>query len=335
MFYPKPLKSGSTIAVCAFSSGVDTPYQARLDLALETLDSKGFKLVLDPNLRKNSGFVSASKEVRATQLMQYLLDDTIDAIMPPWGGEFAMEILPHLDFSALKHAKPKWIIGFSDVSTLQVALTTELHWASMHTTNLMQFVPAQSDKTTNKFFQAITLNKKESFVQIASEKYESKGVNIIDNPGHPFNLDSTTHWKTLNLTEKGMSGRLIGGCLDILIMTLDTPYFNLPRFCEQYPEQGVLLYIENAELSPTTWLRVLLSLKYKGIFDQINGLLIGRHTPNDTDSTLTFEMALKQADISVPIIYDMDIGHLPPNLTVINGAFCEISKQLELKQTLI
>lgn len=335
MQYPNALVAGSKIAVCAFSSGVDEAFHPRLSLALAHFKRLGFELVLDPNLKNNHQHVSANKEVRAQQLMQYLIDDNIDAVMPPWGGELAMELLPLLDFAQLQYAKPKWLIGFSDVSTLQVALSTRLNWASMHTANLMQLVPNQSDSTTSAFYNAITLKKGDSFTQTASSHFEADYADVINRPDAAYNLTQKTCWKTLNWPSRSVSGRLIGGCLDTLIFTLDSPYCDLRGFCQHYEKEGVILYIENAELSPTAWLRALLMLKYKGHFERINALFVGRHAASAANKQIDFAMALTQAELDIPIIYDMDIGHQPPNLTLINGALCEVSPELNLKQTLI
>lgn len=335
MQYPNALIAGSKIAVCACSSGVAEAFQPRLAIALSHFEALGFELVLDPNLTHNHQHVSAPKAVRAKQLMQYLLDDSIAAIMPPWGGEFAMEVLELLDFDRLASAKPKWIIGFSDISTLQIAISTRLNWASIHTANLMQLVPKQQDEVTRAFYQAITLNKEQSFSQTSSAYFENEYSNIIENPEVPYNLNEPTTWHTLNWPSSGVSGRLIGGCLDTIIFTLDSAYFDLSSFCERYQQEGVILYIENAELSPTAWLRALLMLKFRGHLSQIKALLIGRHAALMGDKQLDFHQALLQADISIPVIYDMDIGHQAPNLTLINGALCEITPELELKQTLV
>ena len=335
MKYPDALDVGSTIAVCAFSSGVNAPFKPRLELALNNLKNAGFEILRDPHLEKNEQHVSADKKTRAKQLMQFLLDDSIDAIMPPWGGEFAMEILPLLDYHQLKEVKPKWLIGFSDISTVQIALTSILNWPTMHTSNLMQLVPKQLDANTQSFFNVIALKKGESFSQTKSNRYEVNGPDVTKYPEAPYHLTETTSWKTLNFPEAGIAGRLIGGCLDTIISTLDTPYFDLHKFCEDHQQNGVILYLENAELSPTAFLRTLLMLKFKGHLNRINALLLGRHAVVQGGKQISFEQALIQAEISVPIVYDMDIGHLAPNLTLINGAYCEINRQLEVKQILI
>ncbi len=53
-----------------------------------------------------------------------LTDPTIRAVVPPWGGELAVEVLPHLDMQSIGSAEPTWLVGYSDVSTLLLPLTT-------------------------------------------------------------------------------------------------------------------------------------------------------------------------------------------------------------------
>ena len=47
-------------------------------------------------------------------------DENIQMIFPTWGGELLIEILDFVDFDALQ---PKWIVGYSDISTLLLAVT--------------------------------------------------------------------------------------------------------------------------------------------------------------------------------------------------------------------
>ena len=52
-----------------------------------------------------------------------LTDPGIRAVIPPWGGELAVELLPHLDLRAIA-STPSWLVGFSDISTLLLAITS-------------------------------------------------------------------------------------------------------------------------------------------------------------------------------------------------------------------
>ena len=138
--FPEPLKPNDNIAICAFSSGVDNHFQTRLDTVLNGLKSQGYKVIEGDSVRQN-----ISAKDRALELMHFLTDDNIAAIMPPWGGELALDVLQYIDFNIVKTAQPKWLVGFSDVSTLACVLTSRCGWATLHTANLMQLHPNETD----------------------------------------------------------------------------------------------------------------------------------------------------------------------------------------------
>jgi len=88
--------------------------------------------------------------------------------MPPWGGELAMEILPLLDYKRLKSVKPKWLLGFSDVSTILATIATKIGWSTVHCANLMQLHPDESELLTSRTLEHLKLNSGASFVQHSS-----------------------------------------------------------------------------------------------------------------------------------------------------------------------
>ncbi|MGJ8581866.1 MAG: S66 family peptidase [Psychromonas sp.] len=329
MKYPRPLDIGSKIGITAFSPGVPSGCHDRLDLVIKSLKDRGFEVLEGINLRSNEKHVSANARDRANELMTFLCDDSLDAIFPPWGGELAMEILPFLDFKKIAKAQPKWIIGFSDVSTILAVITTRLGWATAHTANLMQLHPKQDDSLTSKIFDYLNLTDNAEFTQFSSDKYEVSGFSFAENPNATFNLTAQTLWKVLNKNDQNceFSGRLIGGCFDTLSHIIGTEYFDIRSFVQQHNNEGVILYLENAEMSSTAYLRGLLSLKYKGFLKLVNGLLIGRNAAaNNGDKDISDYEALTQAlyDVDIPVVYDADIGHLSPNMTLLNGVYAKV-----------
>lgn len=124
--FPSRLVSGDLVAITAPSSGVPAHRHARFDLAINALKSKGFRVVEGQCLRSQHKNKSADKALRASELMQFLCDPEVKAVMPPWGGDLAIELLELIDFEKLKAVEPKWFSGFSDLTTLHLPLTTEL-----------------------------------------------------------------------------------------------------------------------------------------------------------------------------------------------------------------
>ena len=64
------------------------------------------------------GLISVPAAQRAEELIRMLTDPGIRAVVPPWGGELAVELLLHLDMEAIASADPTWFVGYSDISTL-------------------------------------------------------------------------------------------------------------------------------------------------------------------------------------------------------------------------
>ncbi|MCO7189019.1 MULTISPECIES: S66 peptidase family protein [unclassified Pseudoalteromonas] len=333
MYYPAPLTSGSTIAVTAFSSGVPTPLHARLDRVLQDLVLRGFKVLEGQCLRDDQLHVSAPVAQRVEELMRFLMDDQVDAIMAPWGGEIAMDLLPLLDWEALQHARPKWLMGFSDISTVLSAFTSKLGWATCHCTNLMQLSLAQSDPLTANTFKHLYTASGGSFTQIPAPFFEQGYSNYAQDSEAVFNLTEQSGWQRINHDEQldgsvSFSGRLLGGCLDTHMLMFGSEYFDPQRLLDRHPDDKLIFYFENAEQSPTGYYRALQSLKLRGAFEHAAGILIGRNAVSGSagkafDGETAVKMALE--DLTIPVVTGVDVSHIAPNLVMINGALAEVS----------
>ncbi|MEV6592292.1 LD-carboxypeptidase [Streptomyces acidicola] len=77
----------------------------RLHVAVRDVQDRGYEVVIG-RCMDGSGHVSASAADRASELMSKLVDPTIRAIVPPWGGETAIDLLPLLDWNRLREAGP-------------------------------------------------------------------------------------------------------------------------------------------------------------------------------------------------------------------------------------
>ncbi|UIP29699.1 S66 peptidase family protein [Photobacterium sp. TLY01] len=331
MRYPSPLVPGCTIAVTALSAGVPDTFHARLDLVIQGLRDRGFKVLEGHCLRESADHVSAPAAVRAKELMAFLLDDRVDAILPPWGGELAMELLPLLDLDILRHAKPKWLVGFSDISTISSVLTARCGWASLHCANLMQLHPDVTDPLNRAIFSLLSLPASESLTLQQSSCYEVASANYAKEPEASFTFTQPTQWTVLPVNDAAksvaFSGRLIGGCLDTIGLLSGTEYLNLPQMKAQYAQDGLILFLENAELSPTAMARMLMTMKFNGVFDAVNGVIFGRDgSPLSHGKSLSHAQVIEQVlgDLSVPVILNADIGHLAPNMPIMNGAVADV-----------
>lgn len=329
MIYPEPLRKGSRIAITAFSSGIAERHDKRFQEVVRTLRERGYDVVVGNCLKSGKKHVSASKEQRADELMRFLTDDNLDAVAPPWGGELAIELLPLLDFERISRAKPKWIFGFSDVSTITAAINSIVGWATVHSSNLMDLVDANVEPLIANTLSYLETPVGGIIQQNSSEMNTRKWPEIESDPLAYVVGDKKTEWKWLTRPMFGdaVSGRLIGGCWDTLFHLFETPYVAVSELNSKY-EEGLLLYLENAEMSPCDLVRAIHNMQFRGVFNNVNGLILGRNFRADSEleDDLTYLDVLKEhlANKNIPIMYDVDIGHVPPNLTLINGSVAEV-----------
>ena len=109
------LKADATIGVTAPSSGVQPELHDLLHLASDRLKEKGFNVVFGDTVWTQKKAKSSSAAQRADEFNEMMRNDSIDLIIPPWGGELLIEMLEGIDFISITD---KWILGYSDVSAL-------------------------------------------------------------------------------------------------------------------------------------------------------------------------------------------------------------------------
>lgn len=330
IYFPKPLIAGNSIAITAPSSGVSGVALDRLDLVLNNLRSLGYQVIEGSCLRNEYKDASSSTLARAEEFNAFLNDSAISAIFPPWGGELATELLDLIDFELLRAVEPKWFLGYSDLSTLHLPLTLISGWATAHGPNLMDLAPTQSDPLTTSTLSILESTWDEPVIQHSSTCFQTVYTPYESQIDAPFNLSSTTRWWRLDGVEEAIDfqGRLIGGCLDTIGWLAGTPFGDMPSFISRFSADGTVLYLENAAMEPPRLVRCLQSLRRKGWFQGLSGILMGRNAapePNDANR-LKYLEAIRSilSDLTCPVLMDIDIGHLPPQLTLINGAYAQI-----------
>ena len=332
--YPLPLRAGDRVVITAPSSGVEPLLHPRLELVLAHLRAQRFEVEEGQCLRDEQHSASAPADVRAAELMHTLLRDDVAAVIPPWGGELAIELLDRLDWAALAQARPKWVLGYSDTSTWMLPLTLRLGWATAHGPCLMDLVSGQRDPLTRGAMAVLATPAGGRVLQHASSHWQLKWTDFAQVPDTPYPLTEATRWRALKPITAPFTGRLIGGCLDTLMHTAGTAHGDVAGFIATHrasSEGGVLLYLENAGLSPTDWVRALHRLRWAGWLDGLTGVLVGRSAAPDSHKPrqLRYAEALQATlgDLPCPVVVDMDIGHVPPQLVLVNGALATVHLQ--------
>lgn len=124
------------------------------------------------------------------------------------------------------------------------------------------------------------------------------------------------------------SGRLLGGCVDCMVNLLGTKYDQVTEFTEKYQEDGILWFLEACDLNLMGIRRAMWQMDHAGWFKHCSGFLIGR--PLNGMGVEEFGIDHYQAayemlrKYNVPVIMDVDIGHLSPMMPLISGAMARV-----------
>jgi muramoyltetrapeptide carboxypeptidase len=318
------LNAQSVIGVTAPSSGVSSAYHPLLRQSEKRLEEKGYTISFGETVWTQEKVRAASADKRAAEFMNMMRDDGIEAIIPPWGGELLTEILEFLDFEEMK---AKWVLGYSDISPMLLAITLKRGIATAHGTNFIDLRGDYWDETTAMWEKVLTTKRGESISQTSSKKYQDQWEHEKPSPC-VFHLTHQTEWKTVSNKEENLKGRLLGGCIDIIHHLAGTPYGDVKAFHETYAGgQPLLWYFENCELNTTGLRCALVHMKMAGWFDYCSGIMFGRSSANTPVNGYRAEDVYRElsTELGVPVIYDIDCGHQPPQVTLINGAYAEVN----------
>ncbi len=337
MIYPKFIKNGDIIGVPAPSDGAYCEeYIKRYQNAKWNFENRGYKVQLSKNIFHSEKGRSSDAISRAEE-MNDMFENNTDAIICAAGGEFLVEILPYVDFEKIVQ-NPKWVVGFSDPTTILFPLTTKYDIATMYGNNFKTFGAQNWHKSLKDNIEILRGN---IITQENYELYENERTETITGL-EGYNLTDKVYWKTIGSKEVMMKGRIIGGCIDIITELAGTKYDGTKKFNERYKEDGIIWYFDNCELSKETLMRTLWKLNEMEYFKYTKGIIFGRNGQEVSYNYDTMEEALKDSVLSklnVPIIYDADISHKGPSMTIINGAIATVhckdgkgSIEFELKQ---
>ena len=327
MRYPLFLKPKATIGLVACSFGIyGEPYTTKFYNGKDKFTALGYRFKESGDIYTLVKARSNTAQKRAQAFMDAYLDDCVDMVFSVAGGELMCEILPYLDFDALTKAKPKYFMGYSDNTILTFLLTILCDVATIYGPHITDFGMQNWDQSLVESYQIITGQR---LSQASYDFYEKDDMTHTKGSYlNSYNKTEPVIYKTLNDQDVTMSGRLIGGCLDVLMLFCGTPYDKVAEFKKRYQSDGIIWYLEACDLNPITLTRALWQLKTVGWFDNCNGIVFGRPFH---DKEMLFDISFHEAikdtltDLNIPIIMDMDFGHLPPCFTIINGSLATIT----------
>ena len=315
MIIPRFLREGDRIGVTAPSFGVTEPTDiARFEHAKEKLASLGYGVVETPDVyTADETGRSAPAEQRVRELYSLLEDPDVGAVISAKGGDYQFEMLLHMDWDLLERY-PKWIQGYSDNTILLFKITTEHDIATVYGGNFGDFGMEPWHRSVSESLEFLNGSRR---MQDSFPTHEVGFFNRVTGL-EPLNPTAPTVWRS-SCGDTTFSGRLIGGCMDVLEWFHRKATASPRRFNDLYSKEGTVWYMETYEMDEARIRTMLKGMSKDGWFDGVNGFVFGRplfYEGSDYMDVVTDVLS----EYGVPMVFDADVGHKAPRMTFINGA---------------
>ena len=272
---PERIQPGDCIGFITPSSPLTT--NQTIYSATKYFTDKGYRIKIGNNVGKSDRFLAGTDEERAEDFMKFFKDPDIKAVIALRGGQGSQRMLPYLDFNIIR-SNPKYVVGFSDVSALQLGLFTK--------SGLVSLTGFSGSDTEEEDLGTLT---EETLFACFNEKSYSVAGGITIKSG---------------ITE----GQLLGGCLPMITTLIGTPY--QPDFTNK------ILIIEDVWNEPFQIDGMISQLHLAGVFDKISGLIFGqfenctpKHNPK-RDGTVDDVIDDWSSKIKCPCLKNIPYGHI-------------------------
>lgn len=324
MKYPKRLDECGKIGVVAPSAGfTEDKFKIMCNSSKTRLENLGYKIIYSDSCFNNLNGRSNTSLVRAREFMEMCLNKDIDILISLSGGEYEMEILDNLDLDMIKNSPVKLFCGCSDNTILTFLLTTSCDIASVYGHNFYEM--GIKHKVIDDYLDFLKGNNKD-LIEIKDVEEKDESWKSLE-PQINYNCNYKNDWKLYYEKDKiDIRGMLIGGLLDNLICICGTKYDNVSNFIEKYKNIGFIWYIDICTLTPEEVKRGLWQLKNAEWFKYIKLIVIGRPINQNDSYGIDYRdnMYDELKTLQVPVIFDVNIGHIPPCYHMYNGTIARV-----------
>lgn len=280
---PAYLSTGDTVAL--ISPSYYTPME-NVEATAELLRSWGLVPVIGPNVGKMvDGKYAGTVAERVSDILWAFNDPSIKAIICNRGGYGTIQLIDFIPLSVLS-ASPKWLVGFSDISTLH-GLLNRAGVMSIHGTMSSYLARGGTDETST-LMRDLLLGQ----------------VPCYHLPAHAQNIYGVA------------SGVLVGG-------NLCTIAPNVGSQADATMGQDLILFVEEVGESMHNIDRQMRILQMNGVLDRCKGIILGEFA--DCGSEFTYEnveamIRLMVEPYGIPMLCGFPAGHGDVNLPLVMGA---------------
>ena len=276
---PNKLNQGDKVAIVATARAIS---KEELGNAVDLFESWGLDVVFGDNLFKIDNQFAGDDFERASDFQDMIDNNEVKAIFCARGGYGTARIVDNINFSNLKN-NPKWIIGYSDVTSLHTHLNN-LQISTLHAT-----MPIN-----------IPLNTKSSLESLHSCLFNNS--NSISCDSHLLNREGV------------ISGEIVGGNLSVLYSLIGSP--------SDLDTNDKILFLEDLDEYLYHIDRMILNLKRNKKFSKLKGLIVGK-MKGMHDNTIPFGKTANEIiynytrEFNFPICFEFPSGHIKNNSPLI------------------
>lgn len=294
---PRRLFEGATIGLV--SPGGVIRDESDVEAVEETLRGLGLRTVRGRHVLDRLGYLAGTDEDRAADLHRMFSDPAVDALLTLRGGWGCNRILPLLDYELIR-AHPKILMGYSDITSLLIALYAR--------SRLVTFHGPVGISTWNDFT-----------VEYARRILYDGEAATMRNPRHVGPRGPLMRDRIRTIRHGTARGRLVGGNLSVIVSMIGSSY--LPDW------DGHILFLEDTREDVYRIDRMLTQLSLAGVLQRLAGVVFGRCTDCEADDpSLSLREVLDHhlRPLDIPSFYGSMIGHIQDKFTVPLGVEAEI-----------
>jgi muramoyltetrapeptide carboxypeptidase len=282
---PPALRPGDVVMLVSPSGPTRVERVAR---GVELLTGWGLRVVMAPNAYLSVGYLAGSDAERLADLNLALRDPEIRGVLCTRGGYGVQRIVDGLDVDAVR-ADPKVVVGFSDITGLQLALWRGARLATVHGPGAAWLDERTGWESQEALRRSVTTT--EPVVVKARDDEETSPVRVGASAGP-------------------VSGILLGGNLSLLCASVGTR--DMPDL------RGAILLLEDVDEPPYKVDRMLLHLRRAGCLDGLAGVAVGQFTNCADGWSTTVDAVLVEhlGALGVPVLGGLPVGHGRDQLAV-------------------
>ncbi len=297
----------------------------RLENAIKNFNDMGITVKLGTTVTLENKYTEDEYKLKATELVNALLDDSIDTIISANGGDTQFKIIKYIDFDIIKrHTNKKIFQGFSDNSILTFLLETLSNWNTFYAPCFPTFGYEKWEQTIK---DNIELLRGHFIEQYSQDFFEANSYKKIEGKElYGYNLDTPSLVTELSgLNDFTVSGALLGGCLDVLRDLPKSQYDNMQEYNKKH--KNIIWFIENCAMNIEQLSKTLEIMEECHWFDNVCCFMIGRGKITLNNEFLENQNKLLKnlfKKYNVPILTNCDFGHVRPFNTFITGATAKV-----------